>query len=263
MASVTLVEPPAVVPPSPGAAGLLRSDRLVSVDLLRGIVMVLMALDHVRDYFTYLAFAPEDLTRTYGWLFFTRWMTHFCAPTFFFLTGTGAYLALSHGKTTGQISRFFLTRGLWLVFLELTVIGFAWTFVLGMSYGGVIWCLGWCMVLMAVLVRLPVKWLGVFGIALIALHNLTDKIDPVRFGKLAWVWTVLHVPGGIPFPGRPGGFFILYPLVPWIGVMAVGYAFGTVLRKPAAERQRATFVVGAMATVLFVALRATGLYGNP
>src|SRR6266852_2645099 len=142
MASTTVVEPPQIATPTSAVAGLLRSDRIVSVDLMRGIVMVIMALDHLRDYFSYLTFPPEALARTYGWLFFTRWITHFCAPTFFFLAGTGAYLALGRGKTVGQISHFFWTRGLWLIFLELTVITFAWTFVPGMVVGGsVIWCL--------------------------------------------------------------------------------------------------------------------------
>ncbi len=222
-----------------------------------------MALDHTRDYFTSLTFPPEDLTQTYGWLFYTRWITHFCAPTFCFLAGTGAYLALGRGRTVGKISRFFWTRGLWLVFLELTVISFAWTFVPGMMIGaGVIWCLGWCMVLMALLVRLPVKWLGAFGIALIIFHNLTDRVGPAQFGRLAWLWTVLHVPGMITVPGTGFRLFILYTLVPWVGVMAAGYAFGVIVRQPAAERQRAMYAVGAAATAGFVLLRVTGVYGN-
>ncbi len=263
MASNTLTEPPQIAPPKVDTTGLLRSDRIVSVDLMRGIVMVIMALDHTRDYFTSLTFPPEDLTHTYGWLFFTRWITHFCAPTFCFLTGTGAYLALGRGKTVGEISRFFWTRGLWLVFLELTVISFAWTFVPGMIIGaGVIWCLGWCMVLMSLLVRFPVKWLGAFGIALILLHNLADHVDPTQFGRLAWLWNVLHVPGPIAIPGTKSGLVILYTLIPWVGVMAAGYAFGAILRRPAAGRQRAMYIIGAAATAGFVLLRVTGVYGN-
>jgi uncharacterized membrane protein len=222
--------------------------------------MVIMALDHVRDYFTGNAFAPEDMTHTYGWLFFTRWITHFCAPAFFFLAGSGAFLALGRGKTVGQVSRFFWTRGLWLVFLELTVIDFAWTFQFSPS-GLVIWSLGWCMVFMALIVRMPVRWVGAFGIALIALHNLTDRVDPARFGKMGWLWTFLHVPGGFPIGGNYF-FFILYTVIPWVGVMAAGYALGAVLRNPAAARQRTIFWIGASATLLFVVLRAGGLYGN-
>jgi uncharacterized membrane protein len=246
-----------------GGPTLLRSDRIVSVDLLRGIVMVIMALDHTRDFFTFLQFPAEDMTQTYGWLFFTRWITHYCAPAFFFLAGTGAFLALGRGKTVGQISRFFWTRGLWLVFLELTVIAFAWTFQVGIAGGLVIWALGWCMVLMSLIVRMPVRWIGAFGIAVIALHNLTDRIAPAQFGKFAWLWTFLHVPGGIPIGNTGAFFFILYTLVPWVGVMAAGYAFGNVLRSSPERRQRNTFLIGASATLLFIVLRATNLYGNP
>jgi len=246
---------------APPVPALLRSDRIVSVDLLRGIVMIIMALDHVRDHVTGNAFIPEDMTHTYGWLFFTRWITHFCAPTFFFLAGTGAYLALGRGKSSAQVSRFFWTRGLWLVFLELTVINFAWTFTLRLGGGLVIWALGWSMVVMALLVRLPVKWVGAFGVAMIALHNLTDRVDPVRWGKLAPLWTFLHVPGVIPLP-KAQFFFVLYTLIPWVGVMAAGYAFGAILRKPPADRQRVTFWIGASATLAFIVLRAARLYGN-
>jgi uncharacterized membrane protein len=248
--------------PFPAASpDLMRPERLISVDILRGLAMIVMALDHVRDYFTYRWFAPEDLTQTYGWLFFTRWVTHYAAPTFFFLAGTGAFLSLGRGKSVAQISRFLWTRGLWLVLLELTVIGFAWTFIPGQSYGGVIWALGWCMVLMSLLVRLPVKWVGFIGIAMIFLHNLTDRIDPARFGKLAPLWTILHVPGVVPVP-KVQFFFILYALIPWVGVMAAGYSFGAILRRPGEQRQRTIFRLGLAATTLFIVLRASGLYGN-
>jgi uncharacterized membrane protein len=258
-----VAETPAVAPPLTGATGLLRSDRIVSVDLVRGIVMVIMALDHIRDYFTYLTFQAEDLTHTYGWLFFTRWITHFCAPTFFFLAGTGAYLSLGRGNTVGEISRFFWTRGLWLVVLEFTVLSFAWTFVPGMVVGfSVISCLGVCMMLMALLVRLPLKWLGGLGVAITALHNLADGVGPEQFGRFAWLWGLLHVPGPISIPGTKSFVVVLYALIPWVGVMAAGYAFGEIVRLPAAERQRIIFRIGAAATMLFVVLRAIGWYGN-
>ena len=244
------------------SAQLLRSDRILSVDLLRGVVMIIMALDHVRDFFTYLRFPPEDMTQTYGWLFFTRWLTHYSAPTFFFLAGTGAYLSLGRGKPIGKLSQFLWTRGLWLVFMELTVVAYAWTFVPEIGFGGVIWALGWSMVLMALLVRLPVKWVGAIGIAMIALHNLTDRIDPASWGKLAPLWTFLHTPGGIPVP-KIEFFFILYAIVPLVGVMAVGYVFGALLRESPERRQRIAFWIGALATLGFVLLRATGIYGNP
>src|SRR5882757_7830281 len=123
---------PPIAPQQMGAPGLLRSDRILSVDLVRGIVMVIMALDHTRDYFSFLTIQAEDLSNTYGWLFFTRWITHFCAPTFFFLAGTGAYLSKKRGA---ELSNFLWKRGLWLVFLEVTLIAFAWTFVPAVGSG--------------------------------------------------------------------------------------------------------------------------------
>src|SRR6476661_3593495 len=143
--------------------------RLVSVDVLRGLVMVLMALDHTRDFLTYVRTPPEDLAHTYGALFFTRVITHYCAPVFAFLAGTGAFLSTRRGKSIQQVSRFFLTRGLWLVLLELTVVDFAWGFV-PWAHAGVIWILGWSMVAMALIVRLPLRWIAVLGLGMIAAH---------------------------------------------------------------------------------------------
>ncbi len=244
------------------AQGLLRSDRLLSVDLLRGCVMIIMALDHTRDFFTYPRPAPEFLpTATVG-LFFTRWITHFVAPTFFFLAGAGAFLSIGRGKSVAQVSRFLWTRGLWLVFLELTVIGFGMSFQFGNAIGEVIWALGWSMVFMGALVRLPVKWAGIIGVAIIALHNLLDHINPASFGKLAPLWTFLYVPGVVPAP-RIQFFFIAYTVIPWLGLMAAGYAFGSMLRGSPGRRQRAAFRWGVFATLAFLLLRVTNLYGNP
>jgi len=246
-----------------GAGPPGKMGRLVSVDVLRGIVMVIMALDHTRDFFTGLRFPPEDITQTYGALFFTRWITHFCAPAFFFLAGTGAFLSAARGKTLPEVSRFLWTRGLWLVFLELTVIAFAWTFFLPFGpFGLVIWALGWSMVAMSLIVRLPLRWIAAFGMAMIALHNLADRISPAQLGKIGWLWMVLHVPGFIPIQPPRIGFFVLYPLIPWVGVMAVGYAFGAILLCEPQRRRRVTFAIGGLATLAFVLLRATNLYGN-
>jgi uncharacterized membrane protein len=252
------------------AAG--RIQRLDSVDLLRGLIMVGMALDHVRDFFTHLHFAPEDMTQTWPMLFFTRWLTHFSAPGFFFLAGTGAYLSLSRGRSPAQVSHFLWTRGLWLVFLEMTIIGYAWTFVVSFGYGGVIWALGWSMVAMALVVRMPPRWVAAFGAVMVAGHNLLDSIQPQALGKAYWVWIILHQPGFIPLPkpsfvhlppGVSFGFFILYVLVPWIGVMALGYAFGSLLLRAPEERQRWTLRAGVVATALFFVLRGFNAYGNP
>src|SRR5512133_3655727 len=150
-----------------------QAPRLVSVDVLRGLVMVIMALDHTRDFLTSVWTAPEDLAHTNGALFFTRFITHYCAPVFAFLAGTGAFLSTRRGKSLSQLSRFFLTRGLWLVLLELPLVDFAWGFV-PWAQAGVIWILGWSMVTMALIVRLPMRWITALGLGMIATHNLLD-----------------------------------------------------------------------------------------
>ena len=194
---VTAVASPAVSPVSTKTYSLLpQVQRLVSVDILRGLVMVIMALDHTRDFMTHLRFPPEDLARTNGALFFTRFITHYCAPVFAFLAGTGAFLSTSRGKSIQQVSRFFLTRGLWLVLLELTVVDFAWGFV-PWAQAGVIWVLGWSMVAMSLLVRLPLRWIATLGLVMVATHNLLDAINPASFGKFSWLWMLLHSPGRI------------------------------------------------------------------
>ena len=241
----------------------LNSGRIVSVDVLRGIAMVVMALDHARDYFSGLQFAPEDLSHTWGTLFFTRWITHFCAPVFFFLAGTGAHLFASRGKSAGETSLFLVTRGLWLMVLEYTVVGFGWAFRFPFGLAQTIWALGWSMIVLSLLVQLPIRWIAAIGVAIIALHNLADAVTPAQFGSLAWLWTILHVPGFIEV--IPGKFALVigYPLIPWIGVMASGYAFGAIMKLPPQRRRRIVLAIGAGATLAFLILRATNLYGNP
>src|SRR5882762_5290085 len=165
--------------------------RLVSVDVLRGIVMVIMALDHTRDFLSYQRFAPEDLAHTDGAFFFTRFITHYCAPVFAFLAGTGAFLATSRGKSIQQVSWFFFTRGLWLVLLEFTIVDFAWGFV-PWAHAGVIWILGWSMIAMALIVRLPIRWIAGLGLVMVATHNLLDAINPASFGKFYWLWMFMR-----------------------------------------------------------------------
>src|SRR5437899_1753791 len=200
--------------------------RLDSVDLLRGIIMVVMSLDHTREFLTNLTFPPENITQTWAALFFTRWITHFCAPLFVFLAGTGAYLSMGRGRTLQQVRHILWTRGLWLVFLELTVIGFLWTFTPGFSFGQAIWALGWSMVALSVISRMPVYWVAVFGLATIFLHNLLDPIRPQSLGKWGYLWGILHAPIFIPIAPKLGLWFAGYPLIPWIGVMAAGFALG-------------------------------------
>ncbi len=235
-----------------------QATRLASVDVLRGLVMVIMALDHTRDFMTNVPFDPVDVTHTNGALFFTRFITHYCAPVFSFLAGTGAYLATSRGKSVQQVSWFFFTRGIWLVVLEFTVVGFAWAFV-PWGAAGVIWILGWSMVCMALIVRLPVRWIAVFGVGMIATHNLLDRVNPASFGKLAPLWMFLHSPGAIPIT-QNFTFLNLYVLIPWVGVMAAGFAFGALLLRP--DRSKWILTLGFSMTALFFLLREFNLYGN-
>ncbi len=238
--------------------------RLDSVDLLRGGIMVVMALDHTRDFLTHLRFPPERMAQTWPALFFMRWITHFCAPLFFFLAGTAAFLAMRRGRTPQQLSRFLWTRGLWLVFLELTIQSYIWAFDLRFHWGGVISALGLCMILLAALVRLPVQWVGAFGVAMIAGHNLLDGIKPQQLGSMGWLWTILHSPGILFWiVPKQVPFFVAYVLIPWVGVMAAGYALGAILTRPPEQRRRLLATIGAASVLLFCLLRATNVYGNP
>jgi uncharacterized membrane protein len=233
-----------------------QSSRVASIDLIRGAVMVLMAVDHVRVFAGLPAGGP-----TPG-IFFTRWITHFCAPAFFFLAGTSAFF---YGRRHPGLRRFLLTRGLWLVFLELTVLRVAWTFnfdFLQYEMAGVIWALGWCMVLMAALVRLPLKALAVVGLALIAGHHFLPAPGTVG-GPL---WAILYQgfwAGPQQFGPNGPNLIVLYSIIPWVGVMAVGYAFGQLLSLEPARRDRLCFQIGLGATALFLVLRGLNLYGDP
>jgi uncharacterized membrane protein len=243
----------------------IRPARLASVDIVRGAVMILMALDHVRDYFSNAGFSPLDLSQTTPALFFTRWVTHFCAPAFILLAGTSAYLwAVLRSKSKAELARFLLTRGLWLVALELTVVRFAWSFSLDyeVSLAQVIWAIGWSMIALAGLVFLP-NWLTLtFATVMIAGHNLLDQISPDYGGFFGELWTVLHRPGMIePLPRHQ--LFVLYPLIPWIGVIALGYMMGPLFLKEPAERRKWLLGLGLGFTLAFVAIRALNSYGDP
>jgi uncharacterized membrane protein len=243
--------------PVEGAVARVRA-RLDSIDLLRGLVMVIMALDHVRDFFSNVRYDPLDLTQTSPALFFTRWITHFCAPTFVLLAGASAYF-VGKRRDRAALSRFLLTRGLWLVFLEVTIVYWAWTVDFtfrGAFFLQVIWAIGISMIVLSQLVRLPVAAVGAFGIAMIVGHNAFDGVAPESFGSAAWLWHLLHV------PGRVGPGFCLYPLVPWIGVMAAGYAFGSIYDLPAERRRRVLLGLGLGAIALFVLLRSGNFYGD-
>jgi uncharacterized membrane protein len=235
-----------------------RGTRLSSIDIFRGLIVVWMLLDHARDFFTNIPFEPENINLTWPGLFLTRWITRFCAPMFFLLAGTGAFLYRNRTESVGKVSRFLWTRGIWLIILEWTIIEFAWTFV-PWTFGGVIWSLGVCMVILAGLVWLPEWAILTFGLALVATHDLFDVVRPTQMGPLAWLWVLLHWRGVVP--GTK--FFVLFPLVPWVGLMASGYALGRVMLKEPPLRQRILLFLGSMLTLAFVVLRGLNVHGNP
>jgi uncharacterized membrane protein len=260
-----------LAPRKVGVSGLTLPavDRLDSVDRLRGLVMVLMALDHVRGYFTTLA-DPTDLAHTTAAFFLTRWISHLCAPTFIFLAGTGAYLARRQGKTRAELAWFLLTRGLWLIVLELTLVKFAWTFRQDIhNYNaGVLWAIGWSMVVLAGLVFLPTWIVTAFGLLMIAGHNLLDPVNPAALGPLSDFWEILHrkeMHRAEPLAFFSGAikFDTQYPLIPWVGVMAAGYGFGALLQWPTAVRRKVLLGLGTVLCVGFVLLRASNVYGDP
>jgi uncharacterized membrane protein len=260
-------------------SGPQSQSRVQSVDALRGLVMIIMALDHTREYFHSgaMSFQPEDLARTTAILFFTRWITHICAPVFMFTAGIGTFFWLRGNptRTTGQLSVFLWTRGLWLVVLELTVLRFAMNFSLtkGAVLLSILWALGWSMVALGFLVHVPVRWLAILSIGWIALHNLADPINAAQFGSHAWIWNLLHQPGAFQLGGMQ--FLVAYPLVPWIFVMSAGFCFGRLIApdssKPrskdpsldAARRRRWTFRIGLGLTLAFLVIRAVNIYGDP
>jgi uncharacterized membrane protein len=227
--------------------------------------MIIMALDHVRDFFHVgaMSFSPTDLTRTTPILFFTRWITHFCMPVFMFAAGMGMFL-FEHSHTKGQLSRFLWTRGLWFILLELTVMQPAYNFSFSsrfMLFLLILWIFGICMIAMAALIRLPVRWLAALSVAVILFHNCLDGIDASRFGSAAWVWVLLHQPGLVRFAGRT--FRVPYTFIPWIAVMAAGYCFGRVFLLEPAARQRILLRVGLALTIGFVVIRSVNRYGEP
>jgi uncharacterized membrane protein len=238
----------------------MAAARLRSLDALRGAIMIVMALDHVRDFFHAgaMQFNPLDLTRTTTALFFTRWITHFCAPVFCFAAGAGAYLWWQRGRTRGDLARFLVTRGLWLVLLELTLMRIGYQGSLGREnpvFLLVLWSLGWSMVALAALAWIPLRPLAVLSIAGIVLHNATDG---VRGGAL---WNILHRPAAIPAGGWT--FISGYPLIPWIFVMSAGFCFGRILLLDDHRRRSIITAIGAVLTLAFVVVRAANIYGDP
>jgi uncharacterized membrane protein len=256
------------LPVQSGAAaqtGQAARRRVNSIDLLRGLVMALMALDHTRDFFAAGSMNPRDFAEPA--VFLTRWVTHFCAPTFILLAGVSAHLHGARGRSTQEISRFLLTRGLWLILIELTLVRFAWrfNFDLKVVVFQVIWVIGASMVVLAGLVHLPRWIIAVVGLGVILGHNLLDGIRAEHFVTAGWVWgwawSFLHQPALLR--GGSWAAYPLYSLLPWVGVMALGYAMGPIMQLEQARRRRLLLALGAGVCVGFVLLRASNLYGDP
>jgi uncharacterized membrane protein len=239
------------------------NQRISSIDLVKGLAMLIMALDHVRDYVHAPAFLfdPADPTQTTLAIFFTRWVTHFCAPAFSFLAGMSAFM-VGKRKPLNELSGFLLKRGIWLIFIELTIVGFAWYFDFRFGTFGLltIWSLGISMVVLAGLVYLPKKFILIFSIVLIFGHNLLDNFQL----NDSILWAILHKLN-IFMLSENLMFVVGYPMIPWIGVMALGYWFGTYYNKSVDNSKRKlTFnLIGICAIILFIALRWTNVYGDP
>jgi uncharacterized membrane protein len=254
---------------SAAPAGLATSakpgTRLLSIDALRGLVMIIMALDHVREFFhaDAMVFSPTDLTRTTPILFFTRWITHYCLPVFMFAAGMGVYL-YGRSRTKRELSRFLWTRGLWFIVLELTVMRFAYNFNFSLRFLIlllILWIFGICLLAMAALVYVPMRWLAALSVAVIVLHNCLDGVRAQQFGSAAWVWNLLHQPGVIPVAGKLA--LVTYTFLPWIGMMAAGFCFGRIFQMEPEARRRIMLRLGLAMSIAFIALRAVNHYGDP
>jgi uncharacterized membrane protein len=247
-----------------------RGSRLDSIDLLRGIVMVVMALDHVKGNFWKGGFEPLDLADPHAnaFVFLTRWITHYCAPTFVFLAGTGAFLFGARRQSKGQLAWFLFSRGLWLVIIELTVIRYSWFLEVNyhFAFGQVIWVIGLSMMAMSGLIFLPLSAITTFGVALIGLHNAFDGVKASDFGDFAWVWKILHTGElmkiDVDALNLHCNFSPFYPLIPWIGVMAAGYGFGGIMTLEPTRRRRELLGLGLTLIATFVVLRYWNFYGD-
>ena len=246
--------PAEAVAPAPAARF-----RIESVDLLRGVIMILMALDHTRDFLGANTFNPTDLGHTTIPLFLTRWITHFCAPVFFLLTGTGAYLSLRK-KSKRELSRFLFTRGLWLIFLECTLfrcLGFQFNFDYHVTLLNVLWALGWAMIVLSLLVHIPISVTTALGIIMIAGHNVLDSIR-----SSSPLWSILHSPNFV-VKSPEHSVFVVYTLIPWVGVTAVGYGLGRIYDWTSKRRRTFLLRAGLVLGVAFVILRGLNAYGDP
>jgi uncharacterized membrane protein len=250
---------------APLAVNVAPTSRNGSIDIVRGAVMILMAIDHVR------VFSGVPAGGSTAGVFFTRWITHFCAPAFIFLAGTSIFL---YARKHSDVSRYLLIRGVWLIFLEFTFLRVAWTFnfdFLHYEMAGVIWVIGICMILMAGLVKLPLAAVGTIGVVIIAAHNLMDShmgalLDSLDQNQLSGLWKIFYVgffAGPVQFGPHGPNLIVLYSIIPWIGVMAAGYAFGKIMTLEPAQRKRLCLAIGLSSIGLFLVLRGFNLYGDP
>jgi uncharacterized membrane protein len=243
----------------------LTTKRISSIDLLRGLIMIIMALDHVRDYFHADAFIydPLDLNKTTLILYFTRWITHFCAPIFVLLAGTSASLS-GQRKTKKQLAFFLVTRGIWLMILEETVVNFEWFFNIHFTFFifGVIWVLGLCMIFLAGLIFLPRTIILIIGLIMVAGHNLLDKIHFPEHNVMGFIWGMVH--DRKPYSIGHINIEEAYHIIPWVGVMALGYCLGSLFAKDVdpAKRKRILLQLGTGSLLLFIIVRSINLYGN-
>jgi len=235
-----------------------QTARLTSIDALRGLVIIIMALDHVRDYFSYTAYRVTDLTQASVMLFATRWITHLCAPTFIFLSGISIYLYYQKIADRKKTSVFLLTRGAWLIFIEIFVISFVLTQGYQMTLLAVFWAIGCSMILLSALIWLP-RWLQIFlAIAMIAGHNALPSIGQVPGENM--LVALLH---NSPFFIAKPPVLVAYTIVPWVGVMLLGYCIGSWFTYPPQKRNLLFLRTGFTALVLFVVLRYSNMYGDP
>ena len=244
---------------------VLTQKRIYSIDLLRGLVMIIMALDHTRDFFHFDSFLhdPLDVQTTTVYLYFTRWVTHFCAPIFVFLSGTSIFLQ-GLRKSKSDLSKFLIKRGLWLIFIELFVIGFAWTFdfTFHVFVMQVIWAIGISMFVMGGIIRLPYKLILVIGLLIVFGHNILDYVDSTHQG---FFWDLVRNGNFAAYPIGSHQFTIIYPFLPWLGLMMLGYCIGKNF-EPSFDKARRKIILlrtGTVLILLFVALRLLNNYGNP
>lgn len=240
--------------------------RINSIDFTRGLVMIIMALDHVRDlmHSTSLTQDPTNLTTTTVSLFFTRWITHLCAPTFVFLSGTSAYLSLQHSASVQSNQRFLLTRGLWLIILEFTLINFALWFdvsfrILALQ---VIGAIGFGLIILSLLLRLSNRIILAVGLVIIVFHNLLQDVSFATNSPLHIAWSLLFRPGVFPL-SQQFIFAVLYPLIPWLGIMLTGFGMGSLFMRPIQQRRNTLCWLGGATLGVFILLRFINLYGDP